>query len=175
VVLAATLSSVYGIYSGYELCENTPVPGKEEYLHSEKYEYKVWDWDRPGNISGYIARLNAIRAAHPALQEYDNVRFFEVQNENVIGYVKATPDNSDIVLVMVNINPYEAQEAWFDIPIGDLGIKPDQQYIAVDQLNDETHSWTGAWQHLRLDPEVNPAMIMHIRPWEHIEYVDLVL
>lgn len=175
VVLAATLSSVYGMYSGFELCENTPVPGKEEYLHSEKYEYKVWDWDRPNNISGYIARLNAIRAAHPALQEYDNLRFFEVQNENIIGYVKTTPDNSDIVLVMVNIDPYEAHEAWFDIPIGDLGIRPDQQYIAVDQLNNETHSWTGAWQRLHLDPQVNPAMIMHIRPWTHIDYVDLVL
>lgn len=175
VVLAATLSSVYGIYSGYELCENTPVPGREEYLNSEKYEFKVWDWDREGNITDYIARLNAIRKAHPALQEYDNLRFFEVQNDNILGYVKATPDNSDIVIVMVNLDPFEAQEAWFDVPIGDLGILPDQQYIAVDQLNGEMHSWSGAWQHLRLDPQVNPAMILHIRPWQHVEYVDLVL
>src|SRR5690606_28398411 len=107
------------------------------------------------------------------LQEYDNVRFFEVQNDNIMGYVKSTPDNSDIVVVLVNLDPFDAQEAWFDIPIGDLGISPDQQYIAVDQLNDEMHSWTGAWQHLRLDPEVNPAMILHIRPWQHVEYVDL--
>lgn len=175
VVLASTLSSVYGIYSGYELCENTPVPGKEEYLNSEKYEFKVWDWDREGNITDYIARLNAIRRAHPALREYDNLRFFEVQNDNIVGYVKATPDNTDIIVVLVNLNPFEAQEAWFDIPIGMLGIANDQQYIAVDQLNDEMHSWTGAWQHLRLDPEVNPAIILHIRPWQHVEYVDLVL
>lgn len=175
VVLAATLSSVYGIYSGYELCENTPVPGKEEYLNSEKYEYKVWDWDREGNIADYIARLNAIRRAHPALQEYDNLRFFEVQNENIIGYVKSTPDNSDIILVLVNLNPYEAQEAWFDIPTGDLGIHHEQQYIAVDLLNDETRSWTGAWQHIRLDPHVNPAAIFHIQPWQHVDVVDLVL
>lgn len=175
VVLAATLSSVYGIYSGYELCENTPVPGKEEYLNSEKYEYKVWDWDREGNIADYIARLNAIRRAHPALQEYDNLRFFEVQNENIIGYVKATPDNSDIILVLVNLNPYEAQEAWFDIPTGDLGIHHEQQYIAVDLLNDETRSWTGAWQHIRLDPQINPAAIFHIQPWQHVDVVDLVL
>jgi starch synthase (maltosyl-transferring) len=175
VVLAATLSSVYGIYSGYELCENTPVPGKEEYLNSEKYEYKVWDWDREGNISDYIARLNAIRRAHPALQEYDNLRFFEVQNENIVGYVKTTPDNSDIVLVLVNLNPYEAQEAWFDVPTGELGIHHEQQYIAVDVLNDETRSWTGAWQHIRLDPKVNPAAIFHIQPWQHVDVVDLVL
>lgn len=175
VVLAATLSSVYGVYSGYELCENTPVPGKEEYLNSEKYEYKVWDWDRPGNISEYIGRLNAIRKAHPALQEYDNVRFFEVQNDNLIGYIKSTPDNSDIVLVMCNLNPFEAQEAWFNIPIQDLGIAEDHQYTAVDQLNDKMYSWTGAWQHMRLDPHENPAVILHIRPWHHVDYVDLVL
>ena len=173
VVLAATLSSVYGIYSGYELCENTPVPGKEEYLHSEKYEYKVWDWDRPGNISKYISRLNAIRREHPALQEYDNLKFFEVQNENLIGYVKSTPDNSDIVLVMVNVNPFEAHEAWFNIPTHALGIGDDQQYIARELFSDQTFSWTGSWQHLRLDPLVNPAMILHIKPWRHVDFVDL--
>lgn len=176
VVLAATLSSVYGIYSGFELCESTPVPGKEEYLNSEKYEYKVWDWDREGNISDFIGRLNAIRNAHPALQEYDNLRFFEVQNESIIGYVKATEDSGDIVVVLANLNPFEVQEAWFNLPIGDWGISGDHQYLAVDELNgDQVHSWTGSWQHLRLDPAVNPVVMLHIRPWQHVEYVDLVL
>ena len=176
VVLASTLSSVYGIYSGFELCEGTPVPGKEEYLNSEKYEYKVWDWDREGNITPYISRLNAIRNAHAALQEYDNLSFFEVQNDNILGYVKRTPDNGDIVVVLCNINPFETHEAWFQLPIADWGIAPDHQYLAVDELNDNAvHSWTGAWQHLRLDPQVNPAMILHIRPWQHVEYVDIVL
>ena len=173
VVLAATLSSVYGIYSGYELCENTPVPGKEEYLHSEKYEYKVWDWDRPGNISEYIARLNAARREHPALQEYDNLQFFEVQNENLIGYVKSTPDNSDIVLVMVNLDPFEAHDAWFNVPTRALGIADDQQYIARELFSDQAFSWTGSWQHLRLDPLENPAMILHVTPWRHVDFVDL--
>ena len=90
--LAATLSSVYGIYSGYELCENTPVPGREEYLNSEKYEYKVWDWDRPGNIIPYITRINAIRREHPALHLYDNLRFYRSDDENITAYGKATPD-----------------------------------------------------------------------------------
>ena len=176
VVLAATLSSVYGIYSGFELCEATPVPGKEEYLNSEKYEYKVWDWDRPGNISDYIGTLNGIREAHPALQEYDNLRFFEVQNDNIIGYVKRTDDNSDIVVVLCNINPFEAQDAWFNLPIGDWGIGEDQQYLAVDELNGgTTHSWSGSWQHIHMDPAENPAIILHIRPWQHVEVVDLVL
>lgn len=176
LVLAATMSSVYGIYSGFELCENTPVPGKEEYLNSEKYEYKVWDWDREGNISDYVARVNAIRRAHPALQEYDNLRFFEVQNENIIGYYKSTPNNDDIVVVLANLNPFEAQDAWFHLPIEEWGINDDQQYLAVDELNDDfTHSWKGGWQHLTLDPNVTPAVMLHIRPWQHIEYVDLVL
>lgn len=173
VVLAATMSSVYGIYSGYELCENTPVPGREEYLHSEKYEYKVRDWEQPGNISDYIARLNQIRREHPALQEYDNLRFFEVQNDNIIGYVKATEDLDDIVLVLVNVNPFEEQDAWFDIPTGDLGIAPDQQYIAEELFSGELLSWSGAWHHIRIDPAGNPARIFHIRPWKHVEYVDM--
>lgn len=176
VVLAATLSSVYGIYSGFELCEATPVPGKEEYLNSEKYEYKVWDWDREGNIADYIGRLNAIRNSHAALQEYDNLQFFEVQNDNIIGYVKCTEDSSDIVVVLCNLNPFETQSAWFNLPIADWGIAEDHQYLAVDELNGgESHSWTGSWQELTLDPNVNPAVILHIRPWQHVEYVDLVL
>lgn len=175
IVLAATLSSVYGIYSGYELVENTPVPGKEEYLHSEKYEFKVRDWESEGNISDYIGRLNEIRRQHIALQEYDNVRFFEVQNDNLIGYVKASEDASDIVMVIANLNPFETHEAWFNLPLQQLGIEDDQQYIAEDLLDGRTFSWTGSWQHLRLDPLKNPAMILHIRPWHHVEFVDMDL
>src|SRR5690606_33395466 len=85
-VLAATLSSVYGIYSGFELCEATPVPGKEEYLNSEKYEIKAWDWDRPGNIRPLIKRLNQLRRENPALQEYDNLHFHLCDNDQVLFY-----------------------------------------------------------------------------------------
>lgn len=176
VVLAATLSSVYGIYSGYELCESTPVPNKEEYLNSEKYEYKVWDWDREGNIADYIGKLNAIRNAHPALQEYDNLSFFEAQNDSIIGYVKRTRDNSDIVVVLCNLNPFETQSAWINLPVEEWGIQHDHQFLAVDELNgDQVHSWSGSWHEVTLDPLVNPAMILHIRPWQHMEMVDLVL
>ena len=173
VVLAATLSSVYGIYSGYELCENTAVPGKEEYLNSEKYEYKVWDWDRPGNISSYIGRLNQIRREHPALQEYDNLRFFEVQDDNLLGYVKATPDNSDIVLMMVNLDPFQPHEAWFNIPLHELGIAEDQPFVGHELLGGQSFMWTGSWQHLRLDPHENPAMIIHLTPWRQTSYSDV--
>ena len=119
--LAATLSSVYGIYSSYELCENTPVPGREEYLNSEKYEYKVWDWDRPGNIIPYITRINAIRREHPALQLYDNLRFYPSDDENITAYGKATPDGSDRVLVVVNLDPFDAHETWLHLPLARVG------------------------------------------------------
>jgi starch synthase (maltosyl-transferring) len=167
LVLAATLSSVYGIYSGYELCENTPVPGKEEYLNSEKYELKVWDWDRPGNISGYIGRVNEIRREHQALQEYDNLRFVDTTDENVLAYYKATVDLSDIVLVVVNLDPFHAHESVVWLPLEAMGFDDGGQFRANELLSDETFLWTGNQQQLTLDPLQNPAMIFSIHKWIH--------
>jgi starch synthase (maltosyl-transferring) len=172
VVLAATMSSVYGVYSGYELCENTPVPGKEEYLNSEKYEYKVWDWDRPGNISDYIARLNAIRRDHPALHEYDNLRFVETSDDQVLAYYKATPDNRDMVLVVVNLDPFHAHDTSITLPLEQLGMSRDAQVRAQELFSDDTYMWTGTDQSLRLDPAQNPAAIFSLSPWEHRDFVE---
>jgi starch synthase (maltosyl-transferring) len=172
VVLAATMSSVYGIYSGYELCENTPVPGKEEYLNSEKYEYKVWDWDRPENISAYIGRLNAIRREHPALQEYDNLRFVDTSDDNVLAYYKATENRSDIVLVVLNLDPFHAHESLLWLPLHDWGIAHDGQFRAQELFTHETFLWTGSEQRVWLDPQVNPAMIFSIHEWVHQDYVE---
>ncbi len=170
LALAATLSSVYGIYSGYELCENTAVPGKEEYLNSEKYEYKVWDWDRPGNIVDYVTKINQIRRAHPALQEYDNLRFVASDDDNVLAYLKATPDRSDIVVAVVNLDPFGAHETTIHLPLPELGIDPEQPYRAQDLLSGETHLWTGASQRLRLDPRDEPARLFALRPWARVDY-----
>lgn len=172
VVLAATMSSVYGIYSGFELCENTPVPGKEEYLNSEKYEYKVWDWDRPGNIADYIGKLNAFRREHPALQEYDNLRFVDTSDDQVLAYYKATESLDDIVLVIVNLDPFHAHESQIWLPLDRLGLPWEAQLRARELFSDETFMWTGGEQHVRLDPAVNPAMIFHLQPWEHHTFVD---
>ncbi len=171
-VLAATLSSVYGIYSGYELCENTPVPGREEYLNSEKYEFKVWDWDRPGNIADYITSINRIRRQHPALQEYENLRFYEASDENVICYGKMTPDRHDNIVVAVNLDPFQAHETTITLPLHDFGIGPDDQYRAEELLTDETFLWTGPSQWIRLDPHQNPAAIYQIRPWVYQSYAE---
>ncbi len=172
LVLAATMSSAYGIYSGYELCENTPVPGKEEYLHSEKYEYKVRDWDRPGNISDYVSRVNAIRRSHPALQEYENLRFVDTSDDNVLAYYKATEDLSDIVLVIVNLDPFHAHQSTVRLPLETLGIAHDGQVRAHELFTDETFLWTGDEQHLTLDPQSSPAMMFSLHKWVHRDYVE---
>jgi starch synthase (maltosyl-transferring) len=170
VVLAGTLSSVYGIYSGYELCENTPVPGKEEYRNSEKYEYKVWDWDRPGNISDYIARLNQIRRDHPALQEYDNLSFLHADDDNVLCYIKALPDRGSYVMVAVNLDPFQGHHANVEMPHHILGTTADDQVRATELFSNESFLWQGASQSVYLEPQTNPAMIFDLRVWEHKDF-----
>lgn len=169
--LAATLSSVYGIYSGYELCENTPVPGREEYLNSEKYEFKVWDWDRPGNIIDYITRINAMRCSHPALHLYDNLRFYPSDNDNITCYGKATPDGSDRVLVVVNLDPFDAHETWLHLPLADWGMDPGQPFQVEDLLTGDTHLWH-EHQHIRLDPHDEPARFYAVHPIRRVSYVE---
>ncbi len=102
--LAATLSGLWGVYNGFELCEGTPVPGKEEYLDSEKYQLRAWDWDRPGNIVAEITELNAIRRANPALQTHLGVTFLAAGNDQVLVFEKATPDRCNVLLVAINLD-----------------------------------------------------------------------
>jgi starch synthase (maltosyl-transferring) len=172
LALATTLSSVYGIYSGYELCENTPVPGKEEYLNSEKYEYKVWDWDRPGNITDYVTLLNRIRREHPALQEYDNLRFFETNDPNILCYGKWTPDFDDIVLVIVNLDPFQPHETQFHLPVEDIGLRPGEQLLVSELVTGQSSFWNSGTQRVLLDPAWEPAQIYSIKRWAHVDFVD---
>jgi starch synthase (maltosyl-transferring) len=169
LVLAATLSPSYGIYSGFELCENRAIPGTEDYLHSEKYEYKVWDWDRPGAITTFIAAVNRIRRDNPALHEYENLRFYSADNDQVIFYGKMTFDGRNAVLVAVNLNPFQAQTARLTIPLADLGIKPDETYQVHDLLTDHRDLVIGDTCSIRLDPDVEPAAIFAIRRWTRRE------
>ncbi|ATB33522.1 alpha-1,4-glucan--maltose-1-phosphate maltosyltransferase [Melittangium boletus] len=160
--MAATLSSVWGMYCGYELCEGTPVaPGKEEYLDSEKYELKAWDLDRPGNIRDYIARLNGIRQRHRAFQLYDNLRFHPSENEQVMFYSKRTPDGTSQVLVAVSFDPYNAQDSVLYVPLEELGIQPDETYQVHELMTDTRSLWQGPTAQVRLTPE-QPAAIWAI-------------
>jgi starch synthase (maltosyl-transferring) len=162
--LAATLSPVYGIYSGFELCENTPkIPGKEEYLDSEKYQFKVWDWDREGNIKSFITRLNAIRRENPALQEYDNLRFYKSENDQVLFYGKQTADLENIIVCAVNLDPFNVQTTTLHMPLGEWGIEEWRTYKAEDLLSGRTlHLKGGRVWGIRLDPQVNPVAIWRI-------------
>src|SRR5690606_7741770 len=160
-VLATTLSSVYGIYSGFELCEGTPLPGKEEYLDSEKYEIKAWDWDRPGNIKPLITRLNQIRRANPALQEYDNLTFHLCDSEDVLFYEKSTPDGTNIVFVAVNVDPYEAREVTLFFPMARVGLDEFDRWEAEELLTGHRWYFNGSHQRVRLDPGA-PAVIFRV-------------
>lgn len=169
LVLAATLSPSYGIYSGYELCENRALPGKEEYLDSEKYEITVWDWNRPGHIVDYVTLLNRIRQENPALHELENLEFYESSNDQVLFYGKSTDDKKNSVLVAVSLSPFQSQEAHLRIPIAALGIKADETYQLHNVITDQRALMIGDSYMLRLDPQVEPAAIFVVRRWTHRE------
>jgi starch synthase (maltosyl-transferring) len=163
-VLAATLSGLFGVYSGFELCEAAPVPGKEEYLDSEKYEIRVRDWNTPGNIVGDITLLNRLRRAHPALQTHLNTRFLAAHDDAVLYYAKPSPDGSDMILVMVSLDPHHARECDFEIPLWEFKI-PDDGSIGVEDLTSGARfRWQGKMQHIRLDPHDSPYRIWRIAP-----------
>ncbi|HET6762325.1 MAG TPA: alpha-1,4-glucan--maltose-1-phosphate maltosyltransferase [Longimicrobiaceae bacterium] len=167
-VLAATLSSVYGIYSGFELCEGTPLPGKEEYMDSEKYEIKAWDWDRPGNIRPLVTRLNEIRRANPAMQEYDNLRFYGCDNDHVLFYGKMTADRGSMLFTAVNLDPFQTHETTLWFPLEPMGIGPHDPWEVEELLTGERHFWQGSGQWVRLEPGA-PARIYRVRAWRSSE------
>jgi starch synthase (maltosyl-transferring) len=170
LVLAATLSSVYGIYSGYELCENAAIAGTEEYLNAEKYEVKVRDWDGPGNIKAFIARLNAIRRENRALHEYRNLRFYDSDDDNVLFYGKRSHDGGNAILVAVNLDPFEAHQARVRLPLESLGIDPEERFQVHELLTDQRHLWKGPEQLIRLDPEQEPAAIYRVDRFPYTDY-----
>lgn len=161
--LAATLSGLMGVYSGFELCESAPVPGKEEYLDSEKYQIRVRDWDQPGNIIADITLFNRLRRSHPALQTHLNTRFLTAHNDAVLYYAKPTPDGSDIILVMVSLDPHHAQSADFEVPLWEFGIGDDGSIGVEDLASGGKFRWWGKWQHTTLDPS-EPYRIWRIAP-----------
>lgn len=168
--LAATLSGLWGMYSGFELCEGTPVPGKEEYLDSEKYEIRAWDWNRPGNIIQEITQLNRIRKENPALQTHLHIRFLAASNDNILFFMKSTLPaggcegfGDNMVLVAINLDPYAAHDAMLELPLWELGLPDDGTLEADDLVNGGRRVWHGKLQHVRLDPFVNPYAIWRLR------------
>ena len=160
LALAATLSSLYGIYSGYELCENTPrEPGSEEYLNSEKYEYKVRAWGAPGNLVDYVTRINRIRRENRALHGYANLRFYGADDPNILFYGKMTPARDNLVFVAANLDPFAAHGCLVDVPIAALGIGASQPYRMRELITDREYEWRGPRGYVDLHPDVEPAQI----------------
>jgi starch synthase (maltosyl-transferring) len=164
LVLAATLSSLYGIYSGYELCENQPfAPGSEEYLYSEKYEPKARDWDAPGNLTAFVTRINQLRREHRALQLYRNLTFHAADDPHILWYSKATPAGADVVFVAANLDCFATHAGMVEVPLHDLGLAPDQPYGMHEVLSDVTYEWRGPRGFVELDPDRDPAQIFVLR------------
>lgn len=167
LVLAATLGTTYGIYGPpFEHCIGTPLrPGSEEYLDSEKYQVRYWDLNRPGNLSDYIARVNQIRRENPALHGFRNLEFFRVDNPHIIAYGKATPDRSNHVLVVVNLDPYHIQSGWIELPAADwsVGTAPGELIQVHDLISDARYLWDGPRSFIQLDPGISPAHIFRVR------------
>jgi starch synthase (maltosyl-transferring) len=159
VLMAATLSPLYGIYSGYELCENEALPGREEYLDSEKYQFKERDWGAPGNIKDWIARINQIRKQNRALQTYTNLRFYPADNDAILFYGKMTPARDNIILVVVNLDPFRKQNSFVHVPIEEFGQMATDEYQVHDLLSDARYTWRGRQNYVELDPETQPAHI----------------
>jgi starch synthase (maltosyl-transferring) len=175
LVLAATLGANYGIYSGFELCENVPVkPGSEEYLDSEKYQIRPRDFQRADSLAELIARLNAIRREHPALQFDHGLEFHDTDNEQLICYTKRAPfdgaqgrpGGTDTILVVVNLDPVNMQHGNIKLPLAPWKLPLDSTVDAHDLLTDEKYVWRGEWNYVRLDPQTAVAHIiaLTVRP-----------
>jgi starch synthase (maltosyl-transferring) len=162
-VLAATLGASYGVYGPtFELVETAPLaPGREDYLSSEKYEIRHWELDRPGTLSPLIARVNAIRREHPALHHDRTLRFLNTDNENLLAYAKVSPDGSDVVATVVNLDPVWRQSGWIDLPVVQIPGQP--TYAVHDLLNGGEYQWrTSGWNYVELDPSQTPAHVFHV-------------
>ncbi len=162
--LAATLSGLWGVYSGFEICEAAALPGREEYLDSEKYEIRHRDFAQPGNIVAEISALNRLRKLHPALHSHLGLTFYNAFNDQVMVYGKATIDRDDMILVAVSLDPHSVQEASFEVPLWEFQL-PDNGAVDVEDLmRGQRFVWQGKVQHVRLDPAEMPFAIWRIAP-----------
>ncbi len=170
-VLAATLSPTWGVYSGFELCENVPAaPGSEEYLDSEKYQYRPRDWAAAeasgGTLAGLIGRLNALRRSHPALRELRNLRFHHVDRPELVCFSKYRPgtgpdEPDDLVVVVVNLDPHHAREATVHLDLPSIGRDREEELAVTDELTGRSYTWRAA-NYVRLDPATGPAHVFTV-------------
>jgi len=160
--LATMGSGLWGMYSGFELCESAALPGKEEYLDSEKYEIRPRDFTQPGNIIAEIAQLNRIRRQNRALQTHLGVAFFNCWNDNILYFAKRTPERDNYILVAISLDPHNAQEASFELPLWELGLDDNADTQGEDLMNGHRWTWHGKTQWMRIEPWHQPFGIWRI-------------
>ncbi len=165
LVLAATLGASYGIYGpAYELIENTPrEPGSEEYLGSEKFEIRHWDLNRPDSLAPLISQLNRIRRENPALHANERLVFHNSSNDQILCYSKSSEDGANIILVAVNLDPWNTQGSWLGLDGAALGLDDHSRYQVHDQLSQERYNWTGLINYVQLNPYTLPAHVFRLR------------
>ena len=161
LVLAATLSSAYGLYGPpFEHINNEPHPHREEYTNSEKYEIRTWNWDDPHSLQSTITRINRIRRENPALHEMRNLRFHHTDNPYILAYSKQTANN--LILVVVNLDPFQTQQGWLQLPLNQFGIVHDRPYQVHDLYGGEHYFWQGEHNYVRLDPWITPVHVFRV-------------
>lgn len=162
--LAATLSGLWGVYNGFELCEGRPDAKRKEYADSEKYEIRAWDYDRPGNIKSEITMLNRIRKENPALHSHHGLQLLTAWNDNIMFYEKASPGRENALLIAVNLDPHNAHEADVEIPLWSWNLADHAALDLEDLIDGHKFTWTGKVQRLRLDPHAGlPFSIWRVR------------
>jgi starch synthase (maltosyl-transferring) len=171
LILAATLSSNYGIYGpAFELAENEPrEPDSEEYMNSEKYEVRHWERDAPGSMASLIARINAVRRNHPALHDNRTLRFHSIDNEQLIAYSKSDEITGDRILVVASLDPHHTQRGWVTLPLEEWKIGPRAAYQVHELLTEARYLWSGPRNFVELDPEFVPAHIFRLRRYVRTE------
>jgi starch synthase (maltosyl-transferring) len=163
LLLAATLSPLYGIYSGFELCENVPVrPGSEEYLDSEKYEIRQRDFLAPGHLNDDLLVLNRLRREQPALRRLGNLSFHATENEQILWYRKAAEEGD--LLIAVLLDPHQPQATMVHVPLAELGLGPDEDFDVEDLLTGERFAWRGERKYVRIDPAERVGHVLRLLP-----------
>ncbi len=172
LILAATLGASYGIYGpGFELMETRPLrEGSEEYLDSEKYQVRRWDLSDPSSLSELIAKVNRIRHQNPALHTDRTLRFHDVDNGSLIAYSKRSPDGSNLILTVVNLDPHNTQAGWVHIPLDDMEIDPLQTFQVHDLVSEQRFQWHGERNFVELNPNVLPAHVFRVRQRARTEH-----
>jgi len=164
-MLAALMVPTWGVYSGFELCENIPAsPQNEEYFASEKFELKRREWGSPGSLAPFLGALNAVRRRHPALRRQRGARAQGADNTQLFAFSRMTRAADDVVLVVVNLDPWNVQSGYLQLDLAELGLPLSGPFVAVDELSGESYEWEGPNPWVRLDPDVGPGHILSLRP-----------